>query len=127
VSGHTPTPWAKEYIGDQPTTMAFDRPTVFYIGDYRVVVENARGYDLHERDDKDADFIIEAVNSYEANTALIQKLTEALVPFARFSETYPNADPDAEAGTVSCFDPRCPVFVRDYHRAREVLSLVRKP
>jgi hypothetical protein len=48
----------------------------------------------------------------------------ALEPFARWSEVYPNAKPESEAGFASVHDPRCPIRVGDAHNAREALAAV---
>lgn len=62
MSGHTPGPWAIEYVGDKPLHYQTDRPTVAYVGDYRVVRDGngMRGYDGHGPDEKDARLVAAA-------------------------------------------------------------------
>lgn len=53
-------------------------------------------------------------------------LTDAeitLQPFARFSETYPNAKSDVEI--LSMHDHRCPVTIGDLHAAKSCLDAIR--
>ena len=57
--------------------------------------------------------------------AEVETMRAALAPFARFSEVYPDADGDIEVGAASAFDPQCPVYIRDFHRAHAAIG--RKP
>jgi hypothetical protein len=78
----------------------------------------------------DAAFIVKAVNAYEANTALIAKLTEALEPFAAITdieEEVGRDDPDDDRILIvqahGCLLTE--LEIEDFRRARAALSLAK--
>lgn len=81
---HTPTPWAYEAVGDIPgrDPKASDRPTVCYVGDYRIVRDEASRYDDHADDKDDAAFIVTACNCHADLQAENERLREALAKSA---------------------------------------------
>jgi Lar family restriction alleviation protein len=58
----------------------------------------------------------------EAAEARIQELEEALKPFARCSEVYPDAKPDVPSAFGALHDPRCPLTIGDFHTASQALG-----
>lgn len=72
MSGHTPGPWATEYVGDDG--FASDRPTVAIVGDYRIVRDghSVRGYDGHAADEADARLIAAAPDLLAALKAVLR-------------------------------------------------------
>jgi hypothetical protein len=65
----------------------------------------------------------EVVQRAKTIMALLKDAELALQPFARFSETYPNAKSDAEI--LSIHDGRCPVTIGDLHAALSTLEVIR--
>jgi hypothetical protein len=95
---HTPTPWKAEYIGDKSLAEALTgRPTVGFIGDYRITAVGVRGYDLHAEDAIDAEFVVKAANSHAALVAALQQIIDMNVQYA--IDRYGDA---AKAETMAC-------------------------
>jgi hypothetical protein len=65
----------------------------------------------------------EIVRRAKSIMASLKDAEIALQPFARFSETYPNAKSDVEI--LSIHDGRCPVTIGDLHGARSTLEVIR--
>jgi hypothetical protein len=66
----------------------------------------------------------EVVQRAKSIMALLKDAELALQPFARFSETYPNAKSDHEV--VSIHDRRCPVTIGDMHAALGAVQAIRR-
>ena len=72
---HTRTPWKAINIGEMPRAEvnAITEPTVCVCGDYLIVVDGSRGYDNHEEDSNDAEFIVKAVNAHDELVAALKE------------------------------------------------------
>jgi exonuclease VII small subunit len=62
------------------------------------------------------------VRRLDTADASLAAALEALKPFAKCSEVYPNSRGDGNVGFAGLHDPRCPLTFDDYHRARQALS-----
>lgn len=66
--------------------------------------------------------VTELTTRLEAAEAEVARMRSALEPFAKCSEVYPNAVADANIGFGAVHDPRCPLTIGDFHRARALVQ-----